>query len=108
MAQKKIKEQAEAYGRDPSSIEWGVSISTLLGNTTDEALQQAAELGVDKAHLEQSHAIGSPQDCVDTIKRYADLGITQFILTSRSLPADRISQYEKIATNVLPHFRDAV
>ena len=105
-AQKQIKEQAEAHGRDPSSIEWGIFLYTYLGSTSEEARHGATELGIDEARFEQGHVIGSPQDCIDIIERYAELGMTQFVMMSISQPADMVSQYELIATEVLPHFKN--
>jgi probable F420-dependent oxidoreductase len=110
-AQKKIKEEAEAYGRDPSSIEWGATLLAYVGDNLEEARNKGAEsikqrMGVDEVLFEQGTTIGSPQACIDIIEGYAELGITQFLLNSVSQPPDMVGQYERISKEVLPHFNN--
>ncbi|MEE9198280.1 MAG: LLM class flavin-dependent oxidoreductase [Dehalococcoidia bacterium] len=113
-AQERIIRQAEAYGRDPSNIEWAVFLWTRLEEDPEEAKQKVArELASRRldqmgAEFGQGAALGTAQECIEIIEEYAALGITHFILDSASPASEMIQQYEALAAEVLPHFRRGV
>ena len=107
-AQRAIVGHAEAKGRDSDCIEWGVMLWTYIGDEKD-ARQQGIEamkqrMSVAEIDLSQGTCIGSAAQCIESIERYADIGITQFLLSVVSKPAEMAEQYERLAQEVLPHF----
>jgi probable F420-dependent oxidoreductase len=109
-AKEQIIQEAEAFGRDPSTIEWGLFLYMYLADTTREARDKAPGIlqeavGYTGIKFENAFAAGTPQDCIEVVEAYADLGITHFLLSSICKPADKIPQYEWIARDVLPHFK---
>ncbi|MFQ5873286.1 MAG: LLM class flavin-dependent oxidoreductase [Dehalococcoidia bacterium] len=110
-AQERITRQAEAYGRDPSTIEWAVFLWTRLEDDPEEARQKVARelssrrLDQQAAEFGKAAAMGTPQQCIEVIEEYAALGVTHFILDSACPASEMIQQYQQIATEVLPHFR---
>ena len=60
-------------------------------------------MGVAEIDLAQGTCIGSAAPCIDNIARYADIGITQFLLSVVSPPAEMAGQYERLGREVLPH-----
>ncbi|MCH8088920.1 MAG: LLM class flavin-dependent oxidoreductase [Chloroflexi bacterium] len=110
-AQERIKRQAEEYGRDPSSIEWGIFLWVRLEDNPEEAQRkvneelQSRRLDQGAAELGHSAALGTPQHCIQVIQEFADIGVTHFILDSASPGSEMFGQYEWIARDVLPSFR---
>ena len=108
-AREAISEHAEARGRDPASIEWGVMLWTYLEDgspgsrgTGVEAMKK--RMGVDRVDLDQATAIGPAEACIARIERYAEIGITEVVLSVVCPPGEMASQYERIGEAVLPHF----
>ena len=60
-------------------------------------------MGLAEIDLSQGTCIGSAEQCIESIRRYADIGITQFLLSVVSSPAEMAGQYERLAQEVLPH-----
>ena len=111
-AQAKIMEYAGSYGRDPHGFEWATDIYTYLGDSKDQAINRlSAELetrSVFSPHLqpENGYALGTPQDCIETIEEYVGLGITHFVLFPMCAPDQVMHQCEVLANEVIPHFKN--
>ena len=107
-AQQAITAHAEAKGREAGCVEWGVMLWSYIGDHKDgrrrgiEAMKQ--RMGLTEIDLAQGTCIGSAAECKDSIERYADLGITQFLLSVVSPPGEMAGQYERLSREVLPHF----
>jgi probable F420-dependent oxidoreductase len=108
-AQAAIRRHARAQGRDPDAIGWGAQIWTYVGDTTAQgrrtgtrALQE--RFGLAQVDVAQSTALGSAADCIETLERYAALGITEFNLSAVCPAPEMAAQYERIAAEILPHF----
>ncbi|MEE9198577.1 MAG: LLM class flavin-dependent oxidoreductase [Dehalococcoidia bacterium] len=112
-AQARIKELAASYGRDPEAIQWGLLTWTCLGDSKEEARQIASReiskrLGSQwNVQVENGYALGTPQDIIDTLKGYVDLGLTNFVIDPACPPSEMLQQFEILAKEVLPQFRSA-
>lgn len=115
-AQDKIKAYAKSYGRDPHNFQWAFDIYTYLGNSKHQALNVVAtqsrwlpleeRSGLSRdLRPERGYALGTAQDCIETIRGYVDLGITHFILFAICPPDQILPQYELLAKEVTPHLR---
>ena len=107
-AQQAITAHAEEKGREPDCVEWGVMLWTYIGDDKDgrgkgiEAMKQ--RMGLAEVDLAQGTCIGSAGECIQSIERYAEIGITQVLLSVVSTPAEMAGQYERLGREVLPHF----
>ena len=54
---------------------------------------------------ENGYALGTPEDCIDTIEQYAELGLTNFVIDPCCAPADMLGQFEVLSKEVIHHFR---
>ena len=116
-SQAKIMEYASSYGRDLHDFQWAFDIYTCLADSKDQALNVVASQtrwlpsegrsGVSPdLQPEMGYALGTTKDCIEAIQGYVDLGITHFILYGRCSPDQLQDQYEVLAKEVIPHFRD--
>jgi probable F420-dependent oxidoreductase len=108
-AQAEIRRHAQAQSRDPDTIGWGVQIWTCVGDSTAQgrrtgtrALQE--RFGLAQVDFAQSTALGSAADCIETLERYAALGITEFNLSAVCPAPEMAAQYARIAAEVLLYF----
>lgn len=110
-AQVRIKELATSYGRDPEAIQWGLLTWTCFGDSKEEARQTASReiskrLGSEwDVRAENGYALGTPEDMVETIQGYVDIGLTNFIIDPACAPPDMLGQFEVFAKEVMPAFR---
>lgn len=110
-AQEKIKEYAVSNSRDPANIEWGSFLWTCLGGSVEEARQTASaeiekRLGVPwDVQAGNGYALGTPEDCIETIEKYVELGCTHFVFDPCCAPSDMLQQHEIFAKEVIPHFK---
>ena len=111
-AQGKIKEYAKSYGRDPHDIQWACFLWTCLGDSKEQASKLAAtemEGSYGRSwdiRPENGFALGTPRDCMETIQQYIDLGVTHIALLPMCSSDQILDQYEVLAKEVIPHFRD--
>ena len=107
-AQSAIVRHAEAKGRDSNCIEWGVMLWTYIGDGKS-ARQQGIDamkkrMAIAEVDLSQGTCIGCASQCIESIERYAEVGVTRFLLSVVSPPAEMAGQYQRLAEEVLPHF----
>ncbi len=106
-----IRALAASYGRNPDSIKWAGTLWTCLGETKAQARKMAqqqieAALGVPwDVKLDRSYGLGTPEDCIESIERFAELGISHFIITQCCPPSESAKQLETFSSEVIPHFK---
>ncbi len=111
-AQAKIKEYAESYGRAMDGFEWATDIYTYLDDSKDQAVNKlAAEMKERpmfsaELHPENGYGLGTPGDIIEAIEQYADLGVNHIILFPACPPERVMGEYEALAREVIPHFRN--
>ena len=110
-AQASIQEHAEAAGRDPSTIGWGLlTWSALAGNREEGVKTAEREIGarLNKVHTvnpDAGYAVGRPEDMIETIESFAEIGVTNFVIDPGCHPRDIRTLVETFAKEVMPHFR---
>jgi probable F420-dependent oxidoreductase len=108
-AQAEIRRHAQAQGRDPDTIGWGVQIWTYVGDSTAQGRRMGSRamqerFGIAQVDFAQSTALGAAADCIATLERYVALGITEFNLSAVCPAPEMAAQYGRIAEEILPHF----
>ncbi|MFQ5873377.1 MAG: LLM class flavin-dependent oxidoreductase [Dehalococcoidia bacterium] len=110
-ARESIRQYAISYGRDPEHMEWGMLFWTCLGAGKEEAQERAkAEIerrtGVPwNVEPDNGYVLGTPAECIETIERYLELGITHLVFDIVCEAPEILSQHEVFAKEVIPHFR---
>jgi F420-dependent oxidoreductase-like protein len=92
-------------GRDPSDIRKSVTFRAVLDQDQRTAHARAAELYGDPLpeRLQTMMVVGTPEQCVERLRAYADLGVRDFLLGALA-PADW-QTIELIAESVAPALR---
>ena len=96
-----VDEACEGIGRDPTEIPRSVNLSAYFGKDQAAANQRAAAF--DKLELRKEGALlGTPNQVVDTLRHYEEVGVTQVNVTFRQEFDDRA--LDCLASDVMPHF----
>jgi F420-dependent oxidoreductase-like protein len=96
-----VREACAEIGRDPSEITWSAALVLCCGRDAAQVGRRAEAIGRDVAELRRSGAAGTPSEVVDTIGRYADVGVQRLYLQVLDL-AD-LDHLELVAEQVAPH-----
>ena len=104
----RITDYALSFGRDPEAIDWACLMYSCLGESREEAWNTLTSVvrqgsGRDPRPIDDGcYAVGAVDDCVESIQRYIDMGVTHIILTAKC-PARQLEEtYESFAKDVLP------
>jgi F420-dependent oxidoreductase-like protein len=105
-----LADHCAAVGRDPAQIRKQVVMPLLLANDeldAEERLRERADrLGVDVEELRQRLLVLRPEQCVERLLSYAELGVRDFLLMSR--PPGDPQTMELLANEVAPALRERV
>ena len=110
-AKEKIAEYATSFGRDPNAMEWGCWMFACLGPSKEEAWKTLSRhLGkvLDRPIDDPSsvgYAFGTPDDCLETIQQYIDIGLTHICISAKCPPEQVVELYETLAKEVIPRLR---
>ena len=99
----RVRSACSEEGRDPASLTYSVALTTVCGS--DDA-QVAARVGAaqqDADRLRTSGLVGTPDQIVDRLGRYAEVGAARVYLQIYDL--DDLAMIELIAGRVLPQLR---
>ncbi len=109
---KRISELAVGYGRDATKMEWACNMWLCMGKSKDEALVEVNaalkhRFGDDawEADPNACYAIGTANDCIETIEAYVAIGVSTFVMNVLSKPDRLLINYEEFALEVAPHSR---
>ena len=107
----KITDYALSFGRDPGAMDWACLMYTCLGRSREKAWETLTEVvrkgsGRDPRPAENGcYAVGTVDDCIESIQCYVDVGVTHFIISAKC-PAEQLSEmYGAFAEEVLPRVR---
>lgn len=100
-----LSSHCDKTGRNPADIRKSLVIQAVVGETDDEVSERAARLAArfgttDISALKQFAVMGTPEECVERLLRYVELGVGDFILGARA-PAD-YRTLELVAKKVAP------
>jgi F420-dependent oxidoreductase-like protein len=103
-----LKRHCEEIGRDYGEIEKSCSTDVIIGESEKEIQSIVRELVKDgwdiKEESRENQLIGTPEQCVEQLKRFVEVGTTYFIFHfARGLET---RSYELFAKEVIPEFRD--
>ncbi|MER7410930.1 MULTISPECIES: LLM class flavin-dependent oxidoreductase [Streptomyces] len=98
---------AAAVGRDPADIRKSVTFRAILAESEHEALERKERLvrtlGADSPVWPEYLVFGTPEQCVERLRPYLDLGVRDFLLGARP-PVDW-ETVELFARRVAPALR---
>src|SRR4051794_31797211 len=96
----RVREACERQGRDPRTMRWSNALVVCVGADEAEIERRAQAIGRDKAELRENGLAGTPEEVVDKIGRYADLGAERIYLQVLDL-AD-LDHLRLLAAEVMP------
>jgi F420-dependent oxidoreductase-like protein len=97
----RVREACEAQERDPSTMTWSNALVLCVGADEAELDRRAAAIGREKAELRENGLAGTPEEVVDKIGRYADLGAQRIYL--QMLDLVDLDHLALVARDVMPH-----
>jgi len=97
----RVRAAMTAAGRDAASMTFSAAQVACVGATEADIDRRAAAIGREKAELRENGLAGTPQEVVDTIKRFAEAGATRVYL--QILDLGDLEQLDLIAAEVMPH-----
>ena len=96
-----VREACQEAGRDPASMTYSSALVVCVGRDEAEIARRAAAIGREVAELRENGLAGSPEEVLDKIGTFADLGASRMYLQVLDL-AD-LDHLELIASAILPH-----
>jgi F420-dependent oxidoreductase-like protein len=95
-----VREACAVAGRDPADLVWSAALVLCCGRDEAQVRRRAEAIGRDPAELRANGAAGTPDQVVDTIGRYADVGVQRLYLQVLDL-AD-LDHLDLVAERVAP------
>lgn len=97
----RVRAACEEIDRDPDELVWSNALVLCVGNDEAEIARRAAAIGRDVAELRENGLAGTPQEVVDKIGRYAQLGAQRIYL--QVLDLGDLDHLRHVAAEVMPH-----
>jgi alkanesulfonate monooxygenase len=97
----RVRRACEEVGRDPGTMTWSNALVVCVGADEAEVERRAEAIGRDKAELRDNGLAGTPQEVIERIGRYAELGAQRIYLQVLDL-AD-LDHLRLVAEEVAPH-----
>jgi F420-dependent oxidoreductase-like protein len=94
-------------GRDPADVRKSLTFRAVLAGDERGARERMAELfgGPPPERMRDMYIVGTPEQCVERLREYADLGVGDFLLGS--LPPADWQTIELVAESVAPALKSA-
>jgi F420-dependent oxidoreductase-like protein len=99
----RIREACQVAGRDPGSLVYSAAQTVCCGRDEAELARRAAAIGWDLATQRADGLVGTPDEIVDRIGAFAELGATRTYLQVMDL--HDLDHLELIASEVMPQVR---
>lgn len=96
----RVRAACEAAGRDPGTMTWSAALVVCAGADEAEVARRAAAIGREPAELRQNGVAGTPEECAETLRRWAEAGAQRIYLQVLDL-AD-LDHLDLIAESVAP------
>ena len=100
---RRVREACQAGGRDPGSLVYSAGQTVCCGRDEAELERRAEAIGWDLATQRADGLVGTPDEIVDRIGAFAELGATRIYL--QVLDLHDLDHLELIASEVLPQVR---
>ena len=99
----RVREACQAAGREPGSLVYSAGHTVCCGRDEAELARRAEAIGWDLATQRADGLVGTPDEIVDRLGAFAELGATRFYL--QVLDLHDLDHLELIASEVLPQVR---
>jgi alkanesulfonate monooxygenase SsuD/methylene tetrahydromethanopterin reductase-like flavin-dependent oxidoreductase (luciferase family) len=96
-----VRNACESAGRDPSTMVLSSGLVLCCGRTEAEIARRAVAIRRDVAELRESGLAGTPEEVLDKLGRYSDIGVERFYL--QVYDVTDLDQLRLVAAEVLPH-----
>lgn len=96
-----VRDACEDIGRDPGDLDWSVALVLCCGRDEAEMRRRADAIGRDPAELRKNGAAGTPGEVVETLRRYAAVGVERVYL--QVLDLHDLDHLDLVAQEVAPH-----
>jgi F420-dependent oxidoreductase-like protein len=100
---RRVRDAAEAIGRDPAAIVFSMTALVAVGQTPEQAAIALDPAHYDSQTFDGSTLCGSPQQIVDQLGPYRELGITRVYVRAPGSIAPLAANFELLASAALPH-----
>ena len=113
-AKDKVRNYAEAAGRNPDSIGYASTMWTCLGSSREKAIEVANRIIPEMLSVpwvvpdNACYGMGTPEDCIATAEEFADLGVSHIIMNPCCDYEEVTAQTEQFGREVIPHFNSQV
>jgi F420-dependent oxidoreductase-like protein len=97
----RVRAACDEVGRDPAGLVLSAAQVVCCGETEDAVRRRAAAIGREPEELRANGLAGSPQEVVDKIGRYAELGAGRIYL--QVLDQHDLDHLRLLAAEVMPH-----
>ncbi|MGC4935100.1 LLM class F420-dependent oxidoreductase [Gordonia sp. DT30] len=96
----RVRSACAAAGRDADELTYSVALVLCCGRTEDEIARRAQAIGRDVAELRENGAAGTPDEVVEAIGRYRDIGVSRVYL--QTLDLSDLDHLDLVAKEVVP------
>ena len=96
----RVREACTTQGRDPSTLTYSNALVLCCGENEAEVARRAAAIGREVDELRQNGLAGTPDEVVDKIGRYAEVGSQRIYL--QVLDLSDLDHLELVAEKVMP------
>jgi alkanesulfonate monooxygenase len=102
-AYERVRAACGEAGRDPASLTYSVALTTYCGRDDAEVRRRTTTTGADVERLRTRGLVGTPDQIVDRIGRYAEVGASRVYL--QVLDLTDLDMIGVMAERVLPLLR---
>jgi F420-dependent oxidoreductase-like protein len=97
----RVRLACEAIGRDPESMTWSNALVLCVGSDEAEVERRAAAIGREPAELRENGVAGTPEEVVDRLGTFSELGAERVYL--QVLDLGDLDHLRLVAEQVAPH-----
>jgi F420-dependent oxidoreductase-like protein len=97
----RVRRACEAVDRDPATMRWSNALVLCVGADEGEVARRAAAIGREVGELRAHGVAGTPQQAVETVRRFAAEGTERVYL--QVLDLHDLEHLDLVAAEVLPH-----
>lgn len=97
-----LERYCREIGRDPTQIRRSLWAGAVIGEDAQDFSRIVSRLNPPNPFYLESRIAGNPERCIETVRRFAELGVDLFILY---FPVEEARSLETFARLVLPAFR---
>lgn len=97
----RVRAACERAGRDPDTLTWSNALVVCVGADEAEVERRAAAIGREQGELRENGVAGTPEEAVETIRRYGVLGAQRIYL--QFLDLGDLDHLRLVAREVMPH-----